>query len=409
MTSTDILFKPFETRNLTLKNRVVMAPMTRNMCPDNVPGDHVVDYYRKRAEGGVGLIITEGTHPEVNAAEGYLNVPFFHGEALNGWARVVTAVHEAGGKIAPQLWHCGGMRGSGDLKIGEGESLGHTPSGMNVPGTKKIAPQLWHCGGMRGSGDLKIGEGEALGHTPSGMNVPGKKNRHTMTDSEIQDAIDAFVGGVTAAKAIGFDAVELHGAHGYLLDQFFWDGTNVREDQWGGDMALRGQFVAEIVRASRQAVGADFPIILRYSQWKQQDFTARLAESPDALESFLTPLVDAGVDLFHCSQRRFWESEFEGSDLNLAGWTKKLTGVPTITVGSISLDKDFIPEPGEGFFSGGDIASIDKLLESLEKGEFDLAAVGRALIANPDWANKVQQGGVSNLAPYEKEMLLKLA
>ena len=154
MTSTDILFKPFETRNLTLKNRVVMAPMTRNMCPDNVPGDHVVDYYRKRAEGGVGLIITEGTHPAVNAAEGYLNVPFFHGDALNGWARVVTAVHEAGGKIAPQLWH---------------------------------------CGGMRGSGDLKIGEGEALGHTPSGMNVPGKKNRHTMTDSEIQDAIDAFV------------------------------------------------------------------------------------------------------------------------------------------------------------------------------------------------------------------------
>jgi 2,4-dienoyl-CoA reductase-like NADH-dependent reductase (Old Yellow Enzyme family) len=173
-------------------------------------------------------------------------------------------------------------------------------------------------------------------------------------------------------------------------------------------MAHRGQFVAEIVRASRKAVGADFPIILRYSQWKQQDFTARLAESPDELEAFLTPLVDAGVDLFHCSQRRFWESEFEGSDLNLAGWTKKLTGVPTITVGSISLDKDFIPEPGEGFFSGGDIASIDKLLESLERGEFDLAAVGRALIANPDWANKVQKGGVSTLAPYEKEMLMKL-
>ena len=369
MTSTDILFQPFETPNLTLKNRVVMAPMTRNMCPDNVPGERVVDYYRKRAEGGVGLIITEGTHPEVNAAEGYLNVPFFHGAALDGWAQVVKAVHQAGGKIAPQLWHCGGMRGSGDLKIADGESLGHTPSGMNVP---------------------------------------GKKNRHAMTDAEVQDAIDAFVQGVTAAKAIGFDAVELHGAHGYLLDQFFWDGTNIREDQWGGNMAHRGQFVAEIVRASRRAVGADFPIILRYSQWKQQDFTARLAESPAELEAFLTPLVDAGVDLFHCSQRRFWESEFEGSDLNLAGWTKKLTGVPTITVGSISLDKDFIPEPGEGFFSGGDIASIDKLLESLERGEFDLAAVGRALIANTDWANKVQQGGVSSLAPYEKEMLMEL-
>ena len=111
--------------------------------------------------------------------------------------------------------------------------------------------------------------------------------------------------GVQAASELGFDAVELHGAHGYLLDQFFWDGTNQREDRWGGTPARRGEFVAEIVKASRQRVGADFPIILRYSQWKQQDFSARLAETPDALEAFLTPLVDAGVDLFHCSQRRF--------------------------------------------------------------------------------------------------------
>ena len=370
MTSTDILFRPFESRNLKLKNRVVMAPMTRNMCPDHVPGEDVVAYYRKRAEGGVGLIITEGTHPAVEAAEGYLNVPFFHGAAVDGWSNVVSAVHDAGGKIAPQLWH---------------------------------------VGGMRGSGDLKVGEGDIRGHTPSGMNVPGKHNRHEMTDSEIQDAINGFAQGVLAARELGFDAVELHGAHGYLLDQFFWGGTNVREDHWGGSPPQRGAFVAEMVRASRKLVGPDFPIILRYSQWKQQDFTARLAETPDELEAFLAPLVEAGVDLFHCSQRRFWESEFEGSDLNLAGWTKKLSGVPTITVGSISLDKDFIPEPGEGFFSGGDIASIDKLLESLERGEFDLAAVGRALIANPDWASRVQAGGVAKLRPYEKEMLLKLA
>ena len=370
MISTDVLFRPFESPNLTLKNRVVMAPMTRNMCPDHIPGADVVDYYRKRAEGGVGLIITEGTHPGVEAAEGYLNVPFFHGSALDGWAQVAAAVHAAGGKIAPQLWHCGGMRGSGDLRLKEGA----TP-----------------------------------GHTPSGRNVPGKHNRHAMSDAEIQNAIDAFVQGAGAAQELGFDAIELHGAHGYLLDQFFWGGTNIRQDRWGGTPAQRGEFVAEIVRASRKRVGPDFPIILRYSQWKQQDFTARLADSPEALEAFLTPLVAAGVDLFHCSQRRFWEPEFEGSDLNLAGWTRKLSGMPTITVGSISLDKDFIPEPGEGFFSGGGIASIDKLLASLERGEFDLAAVGRALIANPDWANKVQAGGVAALRPYEKEMLLKLA
>jgi 2,4-dienoyl-CoA reductase-like NADH-dependent reductase (Old Yellow Enzyme family) len=113
LTSTDILFQPFETPNLTLKNRVVMAPMTRNMCPDNVPGERVVDYYRKRAEGGVGLIITEGTHPEVNAAEGYLNVPFFHGAALDGWAQVVKAVHQGEEKLHPSCGIVVGCEGRG--------------------------------------------------------------------------------------------------------------------------------------------------------------------------------------------------------------------------------------------------------------------------------------------------------
>ena len=369
MSSHQSLVSPVNVGGLELNNRIVMAPMTRNQSPDNIPTDANVEYYRKRAAGGVGLIITEGTCPGHIAASGYPDVPYFHGEErLAGWKRVVDAVHAEGGKIAPQLWHVGGMR-------------------------KRGMPP----------------EGDVDGYAPSGMNVPGKSNRHTMTDAEVQDAVDGFAAGVQAASELGFDAVELHGAHGYLLDQFFWDGTNQREDRWGGTPARRGEFVAEIVKASRQRVGADFPIILRYSQWKQQDFSARLAETPDALEAFLTPLVDAGVDLFHCSQRRFWESEFEGSDLNLAGWTRKLSGVPTITVGSISLDRDFIPEPGEGFFSGGGIASIDRLLEALERGDFDLAAVGRALIANPDWANKVQAGGVDALHPYEKEMLLKLA
>jgi len=370
MPSTDVLFRPFESANLTLRNRVVMAPMTRNMCPNNIPGDDVVEYYRKRAAGGVGLIITEGTHPDLAAAEGYANVPYFHGAALEGWKRVVEAVHAEGGKIAPQLWHCGGMRGSGDIKVGADD----------VPG-----------------------------HTPSGMNVPGKINRHAMTDQEVRDTIKAFAQAAADAKAIGFDAVELHGAHGYLVDQFFWEGTNIRDDEWGGSERARVNFAAELIRAMRAAVGPDFPIILRYSQWKQQDFTARLAHTPEALDAFLKPLTEAGVDIFHCSQRRFWEPEFEGSDLNLAGWTKKLTGKPTITVGSISLDRDFIPEPGEGVFSGGEIVSIDRLLDAMERDEFDLAAVGRSLIANPDWAEKVRAGRMEDLQNYTKQMLMELA
>jgi 2,4-dienoyl-CoA reductase-like NADH-dependent reductase (Old Yellow Enzyme family) len=126
------------------------------------------------------------------------------------------------------------------------------------------------------------------------------------------------------------------------------------------------------------------------------------------MADFLEPLVDAGVDIFHCSQRRFWEPEFEGSDLYLAGWVKKLTGKPTITVGSVSLDADFIPDPGEVGFKAAKPASLDKLNDMLERGDFDLVAVGRALIANPDWVRVIERGDVSRLVAFEKPMLMTL-
>ena len=110
----------------------------------------------------------------------------------------------------------------------------------------------------------------------------------------------------------------------------------------------------------------------------------------------------------HCSQRRFWEPEFEGSDLNLAGWARKLTGKPAITVGSVGLNADFLPEDGTANFNAGEPASIDNLIERLERDEFDLVAVGRALIANPDWANKVADGAFDGLAAYERDMLREL-
>lgn len=135
--------------------------------------------------------------------------------------------------------------------------------------------------------------------------------------------IAAFAQAADDAKRIGFDGIELHGAHGYLIDQFFWGKTNRRTDRYGGDLVDRTRFAVEIVKACRRAVGPDYPIALRFSQWKSSDYTAKLAETPDELARFLAPLANAGVDIFHCSTRRCWESEFIGSDLNLAGWTKK--------------------------------------------------------------------------------------
>ena len=229
-----------------------------------------------------------------------------------------------------------------------------------------------------------------------------------MTQEDIDEVVESFVQAAIDAERIGFDAIEIHGAHGYLLDQFFWPGTNRRTDKYGGSLENRVRFACEIINSIRAKVSSDFPILFRFSQWKQQDYTARLAETPEELGEFLSYLVNAGVDIFHCSQRRFWEAEFEGSELNLAGWTKKLTGKDTITVGSVSLNADFLPEPGDKVFKDGEIASLDGLKQMLVRDEFDLVAVGRAMIANPDWANRVQSGEFDMLANFEKKMLMSL-
>ncbi|UJJ32557.1 NADH:flavin oxidoreductase [Halopseudomonas maritima] len=361
------LFKPFTLGNLTLSNRIVMAPMTRNFSPKGVPNQGVVDYYRRRAASGVGLIITEGTVVDHAASNGYPNVPYFHGEeSLAGWKKVVDAVHAAGGKIAPQLWHVGNVR-----------RLGTDPDG-DVPGYGPMEKQK---------------DGKVL--------VKG------MTQQDIDEVVAAFAKAAKDAKDVGFDAIELHGAHGYLIDQFFWEGTNQREDQYGGSMENRGRFAVEIIKAVRAAVGADYPIIFRFSQWKQQDYTARLAPTPELLEQFLAPLADAGVDIFHCSQRRFWEPEFESSELNLAGWTRKITGKPCITVGSVGLDGEFLQ-----FMVNTDkvaqTANIDGLLERLDADEFDLVAVGRALLVDPEWADKVREGRFEDIAPFSRDALKTL-
>ncbi len=356
----DSLFQPFESDKLSLKNRVVMAPMTRSFSPGGVPTDDVAAYYARRAKHGVGLIITEGTTVNQSGASFDANIPTFHGkEALAGWKKVVDAVHAEGGKIAPQLWHVGMTR-----KVGTGPNP------------------------------------EAPSVGPSGLVLPGKKFGEPMTETEIKETIAAFAQGAADAKELGFDAIEIHGAHGYLVDQFFWEGTNERTDAFGGDMIKRTSFAAEIVKACRARVGADFPIILRFSQWKQQDFEARLAATPDDLKAFLETLVEAGVDIFHCSTRRYWEPEFDGSDLNLAGWTRKLSGKPAITVGSVGLDGEFIAS-----MAGADagISDISNLVSRMDAGEFDLVAVGRALIADYEWVDKVQSGRYDDLIPFTKE------
>lgn len=355
------LFKPLTLGNLTLNNRIVMAPMTRTMAPSGVVNADNAAYYRRRAEGEVGLILTEGTVINRPASYNEANVPFFYGDdALAGWKTVVEEVHEGGAAIGAQIWHTGSMRSQAGFE----------------PAAEVESPS-----GLAGADDPR---GRAMG------------------DADIADTIAAFAEAAKSAKDLGFDLAEIHGAHGYLIDQFFWDVTNKRDDAWGGDSLVeRSKFAAEIIKAARAAVGADFPLIIRLSQWKSQDFTARLATTPQELEAWLAPMIDAGIDIFHGSQRRFWEPEFPEVDgekgLNFAGWIKKISGKTTISVGSVGLNKDLLT-----LFSGetSESADLSELAERMDRNEFDLIAVGRALITDPNWAAKVKSGAHDELLGF---------
>lgn len=358
MTSTDSLFRPFTHRGLTLPNRIVMAPMTRARAPEGQPGQPQEDYYRRRAEGGVGLILSEGTVIARPTARNLAGIPFFHGTALEGWQGVIAAVHQAGGKMGPQIWHTGSTR-----------------AGWEPP--------------------LPV-------ESPSGLVGPDDPRGLAMTEADIADTIAAFASAAADAKRLGFDVVELHGAHGYLIDEFFWSGTNHRHDRWGGaTLRERSRFAVEVIKATRAAIGPDFPLILRVSQFKPQDYAAKLATTPAEMTDWLLPLVEAGVDILHCSQRRFWDAEFPALDgdkgLNFAGWAKRLTGAPTISVGSVGLSGDM-----SSAFAGknSDVVALDALTRRMEAEEFDLIAVGRALLSDPLWVQKLQRGADDELQGF---------
>lgn len=362
---TNPLFKPFSYKGLHLANRVVMAPMTRSFSPGGVATKDVADYYARRAANAVGLIISEGTGVDRPVSLNDPNIPRFHGDSeLAAWKSVIDAVHAEGGVMAPQLWHVGAVRSR----------------------HPEWQPEKYD--------------------SPSGLSSPGKKFGEGMTDAEVADAIAAFGKAAGAAKALGFDSIELHGAHGYLIDQFFWEGVNERDDAFGGpSLPERARFAAEILKAVRAAVGPDYPVIIRLSQWKQQDFTVKLAHTPKEMEAWLQPLADAGADIFHCSQRRFWEPEFEGSDLNFAGWARKLTGQPTISVGSVGLSGEFIAAYGG---EASQPASLEELERRMEAGEFDLVAVGRALLQDPEWVVKVRDGRNDELKSFDRSAMATL-
>jgi 2,4-dienoyl-CoA reductase-like NADH-dependent reductase (Old Yellow Enzyme family) len=373
------LFEPLTVRGTTLRNRVVMSPMTRYRSPGGIPTNEVAAYYERRAHGGVGLIITEGVAINDPAAVDNENIPRMHGDAARaGWRVVVDRVHEAGGIIFPQLWHMGPM-----LKRGVGPHPNvdpRRPSGVWGP----------------------IGSNVVWGLDPEQLSL-AQTPCPEMSRDDIREVITAYADAARTAKEVGFDGIAIHGAHGYLPDAFLWGGTNMRQDEYGRDIAGRTLFIRQLVSAIRESIGDEMPVMLRFSQWKQQDYKAKIANSPEELEKILLPISQAGVDIFDASTRRFFEPEFHGSDLSLAGWTQRITGKPTMTVGSVGLNKDLY----QGF-QEGDVGIVDlkPLIERFNRGEFALAGVGRAMLSNPDFALRIRRN--DKLQPFEAKFMTQL-
>ncbi|CAN5391525.1 NADH:flavin oxidoreductase [soil metagenome] len=365
MTALDLspLFTPFRLKTLKLQSRFIMPAMNRGWTEDGVPSDRYGAYYARRVERGIALVIT-GACPIDHPSSSAMTDPIIDTRSGAAWSKATAAVRAAGGHMVQQLWHEGAIRVEGK-------------------GPYPDAPTL----------------------SPSGLASGIKPNGRAATIGELDEIKAAYVAAALVAKASGFAGVEVHGAHGFLLDQFLWAQTNKRTDIYGGATVLeRARFPLDVIRAIRAAVGPDYLISYRFSQWKEVDFDAMIMDVQTELAAFLAAFRAAGVDLFNCSTRYFWKPEVAGSDLNLAGWAKGCTDVPVVAVGSVGLKIDLFG----GFMAEGlslDFAGQGQLqimADQFARREFDLIAVGRSMIGDADWLTKIRAGRFDEIRAFTK-------
>jgi 2,4-dienoyl-CoA reductase-like NADH-dependent reductase (Old Yellow Enzyme family) len=323
---------------------------------------------RRCAAGGAGLIISESTSPDHPSAYWQPMMGRMEAGTLGAWRKVVDAVHSEGAGFLLQIWHPGSMR-----KVAEGHPLASYPA-----------------------------------FSPSGLIQGGRPNGRAMTREDLSELKLAYVQAAEHAQSLGADGVEVHSAHGYLLDQFLWAETNRREDEYGGrSLAERARYSAEIVAAIRKATGERFVISYRFSQFKEVDYGATVASSPEDLRGMLALLRSSGVDLFNVSSRRFHKAEWPDSehpDFTIAEWARALTDAPVMTCGSVGLNVEMFAnlfddqEPSE--------QSVERDLRLLagrvRRGTLDLVGVGRTHIANNDFVNKVRARRFDELALFNK-------
>jgi len=329
------LFTPLSFGRLTLPNRIVMSPMTRSRAIGNVPNAMMATYYRQRA--AAGLIITEGTSPSPDGL-GYARIPgLYSAEQIAGWRLVSDAVHEAGGRIVVQLMHTG--------RVGHPHNL---PAGARLLGVSAAAaPGTMHT--------------DVAGAQPH----PAPE---VMTEDDVRAAIAEFAHAARSAVAAGLDGIELHGANGYLIEQFLNTATNQRTDGYGGSVAGRARFALEVARATADAIGAD-RVGIRLSPYGVHGGMIADAETDELFVHLATELSKLGLVHLHVVDH-------------------SAMGAPAVSPAIKAAMRGAFKQAY--ILSGGyDLARAEA---DIVAGKGDLVAFGRPFIANPSLVDKLQRG-----------------
>ncbi len=335
------LFSNILINGVELKNRIALAPMTRTSAEENgVPSQKMLSYYNRYAKGGFSLLISEGTYPDEVYSQGYLNQPGIANlEHIKGWRSITDAVHQEGAKMFCQIMHAGAL------------------SQGNIYSDKTKAPSI------------VAPQGEQLGFYGGEGAYPTPEE---MSKDEIEQAKQGFVKAAVNAREAGFDGVEIHGANGYLLDQFLTDYTNTRADEYGGSTENRVRLLVEVCTAVREKVGKDFPVGIRISQAKVNDYTHKWKDGEKDAEIIFSLLGKSGIDFIHVTEFQADAPAFEEKGISLASLAKKWGNLPVLTNGNINT-------PG-------------KAEEVITNNKFDLIAVGKAALANKEWPLKAMHG-----------------
>ncbi|QDK77513.1 alkene reductase [Spirosoma sp. KCTC 42546] len=330
------LFSEAKLGALTLANHIVMAPMTRSRALGNIPNDMIAEYYAQRASAG--LIITEGTSPSPNGL-GYARIPgIYNAEQIDGWKKVTSAIHGKGSKIFIQLMHTGRISHSANM-----------PNGAEIlaPSSVAAAGDMW-----------TDSEGMQPNATP-----------REMTQADVKAAIQEYIQAAKNAIAAGFDGIELHGANGYLIEQFLSARSNQRTDEYGGSIENRARFLLDIAAGSIAAIGAD---------------KVGLRLSPFGAAGDLLPHADDNHDLY----------VYLAEELNKLGLVylhlvdHSGMGAPAVPAATVAAIRDGFK--GTIILCGS--YNAERAEEDLESGKADLIAFGRPFIANPDLVDRLETG-----------------